>query len=227
LIADASILLNFEGFYRITPEKPHELSQTMSVFKVPARKGRPITEEGANQVYWILREPVKAGYLSPFLSTILASCQIFGLCNLIPEGPRLRGYGALTDSLIGRIKPRSFADTWCGVPLRSFQPLRSFRLMARLVLGIWSAGSAARHSAAGRMALRPRLSRTLRSSGSRGLRLNLPPAPKNLADLIGASRPQVRLQLAKLSGCKALIRDGRRPILVKPRLEQEALRAVA
>jgi CRP-like cAMP-binding protein len=62
---------------------------------------------------------------------------------------------------------------------------------------------------------------------SRGMLLNLPLTQKDPADLIGSSRPPVSVQLAKLSGCSALIRDGRRLILVKPRLENEAFGAVS
>jgi CRP-like cAMP-binding protein len=228
LIADVSILHNFEDLYRIAPEKLQELSRALSLFKVPAREGKLITGEGANQAYLILRGAVKVGYVSPFLSTILAPGQISGLCDLTPEGPRLMRYGAITDSVIGRIEPRSFVDTLFGVPLRSFQ------LMAKFVLGNWWAGSVARHSAVGRLPLLPRLSRTLLAIGakfgvedSRGMLLNLPLTQKDLADLIGSSRPQVSLQLAKLSGCGALIRDGRRLILVKPRLEEEAFKTLA
>jgi Crp-like helix-turn-helix domain len=132
------------------------------------------------------------------------------------------------NSVIARISPRCFADTLFGVSLKSFG------LMVEFVLGTWWAGSVARHSAVGRLPLCSRLSRTLLAIGSkfgvedsRGMLLDLPLTQKDLAEMIGSSRPQVSLQLSRLSGRGALIRDGRRLILVRPALEEEASRAVS
>lgn len=216
-------LSTFSSFSRVAPERLSKVAGESAIHEVPARQRRIIAGESATDAYLILSGAVKISSVGPFVATILAPGEIFGLCDLIPQGPGTLRYQAITDSVIGRMSAGPFADTMFDVSLESFGLLVDF------VLSTWWAGSVARRSALGRLPLRSRLCRILLEIGTKfgvqdpdGVLLNIPITQKDLAELVGSSRPQLNILLAKLSDSGALIRNGRRLILVESRLQEEA-----
>ncbi len=223
----AAVLSTLGSFPQIRPERLSKMARELSIFETPARKTRVIDGDNATDAYLLLSGAIKVAYPDPLMASILAPGEIFGLCNLIPGGSPVLRYQAITDSAIGQIPAALFSDTLFNVSLKTFG------LLVNFVLSTWWTGVGSGGATLGRLPLRSRLSRALLEMGAkfgtrepRGMLLNLPVTQKDLADLIGSSRPQVSVHLAKLSDSGALIRKGRRLILVESRLREEAARAV-
>jgi CRP/FNR family transcriptional regulator, cyclic AMP receptor protein len=216
-----------KAYPRLSAEKIRNLGREMSLLTIHARKGMFIADGGANQVYVILRGAIKVSYVSHLLATVLSPGDVFGLCNLIPEGPRLLRYSAIRDSVVGRMAPEAFVRTAFGLSLDDFTLLVDF------VLGRWWAGRVAQHTALCRLPLRSRLLRALVElsakfgvEDSRGTIINLPLTHSDLAELVGSSRPQATTQLASLAASGDVVRDGRRFILVKNGAPRRASRSL-
>jgi CRP-like cAMP-binding protein len=219
------VLSTFGGLSQLAPERQRKVARELAIIELAARERKTIDGESATDAYLVLRGAVKIAAMDSQVASILAPGEIFGLCHLIPGGPPVLRYQAITDSLIGRMPAALFSDKWFNLSPRTFTKLVEF------VLGKWWTGAATSRNT-GRLPLRSRLSRVLLDMGnkfgvqdSRGMLLNLPVTQKDLADLIGSSRPQVNIQLARLSDAGAVIRRGRRLILVQSRLQQEAAKA--
>jgi CRP/FNR family transcriptional regulator, cyclic AMP receptor protein len=213
---DLGLCEALKAYPHIPADKIRALARDMSVLEIGARKGLFIADGGANQVYVVLRGAIKVIYVSHLLATVLSPGDVFGLCNLIPEGPRLLRYVAMRDSAIGRIAPENFVRTAFDLSLDEFA------LMVDFVLGRWWAGRVVQHTALCRLPLRSRLLQALGDlsakfgvEDSRGTIINLPLTHSDLAELVGSSRPQATTQLASLAASGAVVRDGRRFILVK------------
>jgi CRP-like cAMP-binding protein len=220
------VLSTLGSFSRMAPDRLRKIARELTIIELPARQANTLAGESATNAYLVLSGAVKIGHVEPYLASILAPGEIFGLCHLVPEDPGVLRYEAITDSIIGRIPAASFSDNWFNVSLNTFTVLVNF------VLGTWWTGALARSNALGRFPLRSRLSRVLLDMAakfgvedSRGMLLDLPVTQKDLADVIGSSRPQVNIHLTRLSESGALIRKGRRLILVQSRLREEAAKA--
>jgi len=219
------VLSTLGGLSLLAPERLRKIARELAIIELAARERKIIDGESATDAYLVLRGAVKIAPMDSQVASILAPGEIFGLCHLIPDGPPVLRYQAITDSLIGRMPAALFSNKWFNLSHKTFTTLVEF------VLGKWWTG-AATISNTGRLPLRSRLSRVLLDMGnkfgvqdSRGMLLDLPVTQKDLAELIGSSRPQVNIQLARLSDVGAVIRRGRRLILVQSRLRQEAAKA--
>jgi CRP/FNR family transcriptional regulator, cyclic AMP receptor protein len=146
--------------------------------------------------------------------------------GIIPRFPLLSSrvqsdfrYEAFTDCKVGGLKSELLTEIVLGVRFSEFTKL------ARAMAGPFP-GMLARYSSFVGLDLEQRIAASLLELSSsfgvrdsRGMLLNFPLTHADLAKLVGASRPKVTEHLAKLEKRQAILRDGRRLVLVVSRLQ--------
>jgi CRP-like cAMP-binding protein len=147
--------------------------------------------------------------------------ETFGISALLPEAAHQFQCDAFTDCAVARIGPQQFVDIMLGVPLIDFQTVM-------VMLASRSRELMTRYSMMLRLPVRDRLLTALAELGSklgtqneRGILLKVPLTHQDLADLVGATRPIITLQLRDLERDGAIIREGRHLILVPDKLANE------
>jgi CRP/FNR family transcriptional regulator, cyclic AMP receptor protein len=144
--------------------------------------------------------------------------EIFGVSSLLPNTSRPFRCNAFTDCRLAIAKPEAFIEAALGI-----QPADLGRMLD-VTVGRWW-GMLTQYANLVGCGLRERLANALWQIGtkfgvqeSRGILLTLKLTHGDLADLVGASRQRITIQLKEFERERLLIRDGRRIIIVPDKL---------
>jgi len=187
------------------------------------RRPHTIFSEGqsSNRVYIMLSGVAKLSILNReerVLVGLVGPGEVFGVSSLLPNAIRPFRCDAFTDCTVAVVQPEVFVDTTLGI---------SRELLSRVLdvtVGRWWM-MLVRYANFVGLGLRERLAGALLEVGnkfgvedSRGVLLTLKLTHEDLADLVGASRQRTTVQLKEFENEQALIRDGRRMIIVPHKL---------
>lgn len=208
----------------LTSAQLERLAAGMSIKKT--RKKEKIFDEGesANMVYLLVSGIVRISWVNEegrrVLVSLLPAGEFFGLGSLFPQMRHPFHCDAVTDCTVGAIKPEMLVDIFVGTPFEThlrFMEVamgRFWRMLLRCVRGM-------------AINLRKRLALELlelaASFGlqhSRGTILSVRPTHQDLANSVGASRQKVSECLGDFERHRAVIREGRRLIIVPRRLRE-------
>jgi CRP/FNR family transcriptional regulator len=222
---DTLALSRFSRFTNVHRARLMRLAAAASVWRFQRRERIYAQGETSKSLYILLRGVARlSGHNKAqelVLMTLISPGDLFGVSALLAEGVHQFQCDAFTDCIVARIDPQQFLDIMLGITLGDFQPLMSILVSpARELM--------ARYSMMLRLPVRDRLLTAFAELGSklgtpdeRGTVLNVPLTHQDLADLIGATRPIITLQLKDLERDGAIIRDNRRLILVPEKLSNE------
>lgn len=219
---DIDALSRFPKFANVPRAKLNRLISASSVWRFQRRERIYAQRQPSSNLYILLRGIAKlSGYDKAqqlVLMALVPPGEVFGVSALMPEPTHQFQCDAFTDCVVARISARQFVETMLDVPLNDFQ----------IVMGMVASRSKeliARYSMMLRLPVRDRLltifaelSSKLGSQHERGTLLNLPLTHQDLADLTGATRPIITLQLRGLEHEGAIIREGRRLIVVPEKI---------
>jgi CRP/FNR family cyclic AMP-dependent transcriptional regulator len=196
------------------------------------RRPNTIFSEGqvSDRVYIMLSGVAKLSILNRqerVLVGLVGPGEVFGVSSLLPNAIRPFRCDAFTDCTVAVVPPEVFVDTALGIS----RELLSHVLDA--TVGRWWT-MLVRYANFVGLGLRERLAGALLEVGtkfgvedSRGVLLTLKLTHEDLADLVGASRQRTTVQLKEFENEQALIRDGRRMIIVPHKLLRKSERPVA
>ena len=177
--------------------------------------------EDSRQVYLLLSGVAKLTFLNAnerVLVSLVGPGEIFGVSSLLTLAKRPFRCDAFSDCLVGVTRPDVFVDATLGVRLEDLGRVLD------ITVGRWWA-MLLRYANFLGLALRERLAGALLELGAkfgaddaRGQLLTLKLTHSDLAELVGASRQRITEQLSEFERIGAIIRDGRRLIIVPDHL---------
>jgi CRP-like cAMP-binding protein len=187
-------------------------------------RGRSIIVDGpsANEMICVLlsgvvKESAVNGELKPVLMGVVVAGEVFGLHSLLREPVHSFRCDAFTDCVVAQLPGRTFCQIV--LPQVTFD---QFRSIIEMSLGRWWWGLPIWYSRMTRLSVHDRviamlqeLSRKFGVTDARGTIINLPLSRDGLAELIGASRQTVSLEIEDLVRRGRVIRDGRRLLVAK------------
>jgi CRP-like cAMP-binding protein len=209
----------FDG---LPADELQRFSTRMKLLRV--KRGHSIIVEGkpANEMICVLLSGVVKvsalnGEVSSVLMGVVVAGEIFGLHSFLNEPVHRFQCDAFTDCLVAQIPGRTF----CQIVLPQV-PFDSFKSVIEMSLGRWWWGLPVWYSRMTRLSVRDRviamlleLGRKFGATDSRGTIITLPLSRDGLAEMIGASRQTVSLEIEGLVRDGSLIRDGRRLLVTK------------
>jgi CRP/FNR family transcriptional regulator, cyclic AMP receptor protein len=222
---DAQTLSRFQRFANLPQPKLRGLVSAMSAWRFDPRERIYVRREPSKNLYVLLRGVAKLSGLNKanelVLMALVGPGDVFGISALTPESVHQFQCDAFTDCTVAAIEPQAFVEIMLGALLTDFQ-----MVMSMLVSPLQDLLT--RYSMMLRLAVKDRLLTAFAELGSkfgtrheRGTLLNLPLTHQDLADLVGATRPIITLQLRDLERDGAIIRERRRLVLVPNRLSNE------
>jgi len=221
----AGVLSQFPGFSNLPRPKLARLATAISVWRFARRERIYARKDTSKNLHILLRGVVKLSGLNraeePILITLLRPGEVFGLSALFPEPIHQFQCEAVTDCVVAKIDSHQLVDTLLGVPFADFQT-------AMDLLATRSRELVARYSSMFHLSVRDRLLLVFAELASkfgvvnrRGVLLGVTLTHQDLADLVGATRPIITLQLKSLERDGAIVREKRGLILVPLKLSQE------
>ena len=222
---DSRTLTRFQRFSDLPHPKLQRLASAMSTWRFERRERIYVRNESSRNLYFLLRGVAKLSGPNKMnelvLMALLGPGDAFGISALTPESLHQSQCDAFTDCVVAAIEPQAFVEIMLGALLTDFQMVMSILVSPLQEL-------LTRYSMMLRLAVRDRLLTAFAELGSkfgtrheRGTLLNLPLTHQDLADLVGATRPIITLQLRDLERDGAIIRERRRLVLVPNRLSNE------
>lgn len=210
----------------LAPEQLDRLTANMTVVKVRRRDAIFFEGELSDQVYILLSGVAKLSLMGPrserALVGLVAPGEVFGVSSLLRQQKRPFRCEAFGECTVGVIRPELFVGTILGVQLADLSQTLD------VTVGRWW-GMLLRYASFQGYDLRERLVAALLELSAkfgvqddRGMILTLVLTHADLAELIGASRQRITEQLNDLERRGAIIRDGRRLILVTQKLSELA-----
>jgi CRP-like cAMP-binding protein len=177
--------------------------------------------EASSHVYIMLSGVAKLSILNReerVLVGLVGPGEIFGVSSLLPGAIRPFRCDAFTDCTVAIVEPEVFVGTTLNVQREALSRVLD------VTVGRWWT-MLVRYANFVGLGLRERLAGALLEVGNkfgaedaRGILLTLKLTHEDLADLVGASRQRTTVQLKEFENEHALIRDGRRMIIVPQRL---------
>jgi CRP/FNR family transcriptional regulator, cyclic AMP receptor protein len=218
-------LRRFQRFASLPQPKLSSLSSAMSAWAFERRERIYVRGQQSRDLYILLRGVARLKGLNkadePVLTALISPGEMFGISAVLPETLHRFECDAFTDCIVARIEPQRFVEVMLGAPLSDFQTV-----MGMLVSGLQELLT--RYSMMLRLAVKDRLltafaelSSKFGTKHERGTLLNVPLTHQDLADLVGASRPIITLQLRDLERDGAIVREDRHLVLVPDRLSNE------
>jgi CRP/FNR family transcriptional regulator, cyclic AMP receptor protein len=195
------------------------------------RRPNTIFSEGqsSNRVYIMLSGVAKLSILNRedrVLVGLVGPGEVFGVSSLLPNAIRPFRCDAFTDCTVAIVQPEVFVETTLGIQRE---------LLSRVLdvtVGRWWM-MLVRYANFVGLGLRERLAGALLEVGNkfgvedaRGVLLTLKLTHEDLADLVGASRQRTTVQLKEFENEQALIRDGRRMIIVPHKLLRKSVERI-
>jgi CRP-like cAMP-binding protein len=152
---------------------------------------------------------------------IITTGEVFNLNSLVSNQTNRFQCKALTDSVIAKLRAKTFSELVVGVQLEKL------RQVLELSIGRWWLGAPSWFSTTTELAARGRLSAMLvelsRKFGvrdSRGTIITLSLTRHALGELIGVSRQKVTMEIEMLAKAGKLVKEGKRLVVTKT-LEKE------
>jgi CRP-like cAMP-binding protein len=156
------------------------------------------------------------------LVSLICPGEFFGITSLMPGMTRGFHCEAFSDCWVAGIRPETFVTTLLGVPFAEFSAL------VGSTVSRWAA-LLYRYTRFQGLGLRQRLAMALLElsqkfgvQDARGTILILQVTHEDLADLVGASRQKVTEHMKELERQQAILRDGRKLIVLPERLQDVA-----
>jgi CRP-like cAMP-binding protein len=215
-----SVLRKLKIFQDLSTNELQNLSARMKLLRI--KRSQSIIVEGlpAKDLYVLLSGVVKVSAMNgepgPVLMGVIVAGEVFGLHSLLNEPVHTFQCDAFTDCVVGRIRAGAFSEIVTRV---SFD---SFRSIIEMSLGRWWWGLPVWYSRMTRLSVHDRVITVLLELAnkfgvvdSRGTIINLRLSRDDLAEMIGASRQTVSLEVEDLVRTGRLIRDGRRLLVTK------------
>ena len=205
----------------MSAEQLERLAQHAEVRRV--RRPSTIFSEGeaSNRVCIMLSGVAKLSILNReerVLVGLVGPGEVFGVSSLLPQAIRPFRCDAFTDCTVAVMQPEAFVELTLNIPLENLSRVLD------VTVGRWWT-MLVRYANFVGLGLRERLAGALLEVGtkfgandSRGVLLTLKLTHEDLADLVGASRQRTTVQLKEFERELALIRDGRRMIIVPEKL---------
>jgi CRP-like cAMP-binding protein len=229
--SDWRSLKKLKGLGWLSAHQIGQLETHMRARKVRRQETIFFEGERSEHVYILLSGAARLMFLTRDNQRVLVGFvnagEIFGVSSLLPQMRRPFRCEAFTDCWVGSVKTEIFVEVVLGVPLPSLR-----RTMDATVGRWW--GMLLRYANFRALALRERLAVALLELGekfgvkdARGTILTLNFTHGDLAELVGASRQRITEQISEFEREKALLREGRRLILVPERLSEVACLDVA
>jgi len=218
---DPSALRRLRTLSWMTADQLERLAQLAEVKRV--RRPHTIFSEGeaSNRVCIMLSGVAKLSILNReerVLVGLVGPGEVFGVSSLLPQAIRPFRCDAFTDCTVAIMQPDAFVDLTLKIPLENLSRVLD------VTVGRWWT-MLVRYANFVGLGLRERLAGALLEVGtkfgvndSRGVLLTLKLTHEDLADLVGASRQRTTVQLKEFERELALIRDGRRMIIVPDKL---------
>jgi CRP-like cAMP-binding protein len=154
------------------------------------------------------------------LVSLIRPGEFFGITSLLPGMSRVFQGTAFSDCWVAAIRPETFITTLLGVPFTDFRDLTGSTVSR------WAA-LLYRYTRFQGLGLRQRLALALLElsqkfgvQDARGTILILQVTHEDLADLVGASRQKVTEHMKELERQQAILRDGRKLIVIPERLQE-------
>jgi CRP/FNR family cyclic AMP-dependent transcriptional regulator len=217
---DANVFRKLKIFEGLSASELQNLAARMRPLRI--KRSQTIVVEGlpANDLYVLLSGVVKVSATNAatraVLMGVVVAGEIFGLHSLLRDPVHQFRCDAFTDCVVGRIQAREFCEAVARVPFDRFKNI------IEMSLGRWWWGLPVWYSRMTRLSVRDRtmallleLSRKFGVADSRGMIINLPLRGGDLAELIGASRQTVSLEIEDPVRRGKVIRDGRRLLLAR------------
>lgn len=209
----------------MSPEQVERLTREAHTVRVSRPETIFAEGETSNRVYIMVSGVAKLSIENRnerVLVGLVGPGEIFGVSSLLPRTTRPFRCDAFTDCTVAIVKPETFVEASLGVPLETLS-----RFLDVTVARWWM--MLIRYANFVGVGLRERLAAALLELGSkfgvqdaRGVLLTLKLTHEDLADLVGASRQRTTVQLKEFEREMALIRDGRRMIIVPEKLGQQS-----
>jgi CRP/FNR family cyclic AMP-dependent transcriptional regulator len=218
---DPSLLRRLKTLSWMSDEQHEQLFRGAETRRIP--RPRTIFSEGgaSNRVYIMLSGVAKLSILNRqerVLVGLIGPGEVFGVSSLLPNATRPFRCDAFTDCTVAIVQPDVFVDATLKVSLEILSQVLD------VTVGRWWM-MLLRYANFIGLGLRERLAAALLEVGnkfgvedSRGVLLTLKVTHEDLADLVGASRQRTTVQLKEFEREHALIRDGRRMIIVPRKL---------
>jgi CRP/FNR family transcriptional regulator, anaerobic regulatory protein len=215
-------LQKLKMFAGLSANELQRLSAEMKLLRIKRRHSVLVEGRAANEMICVLLSGVVKvsainGELSPVLMGVVVAGEIFGLHSLLQEPVYRFQCEAFTDCVVAQIPGRAF----CQIVLPGV-PFDSFKLIIEMSLGRWWWGLPVWYSRMTRLSVHDRVIAMLLELGrkfgvldSRGTIITLPLSRDGLAEMIGASRQTVSLEIEDLVRDGSLIRDGRRLLVTE------------
>ncbi len=224
---DPKTLSQFPSFSNVPLPRLRRLVAAMGIWKFARRERIYARSTPSRDLHILLRGVAKLGGLNkrgePLLVALVRPGEAFGISAVSSDAVHQFQCEALTDCVVAKIESQRFTEIMLGVSLADFQ----------IVMGMVGARSrelVTRYSMMLHLGVRDRLLMVFAELGARfgihdarGISLSIQLTHQDLADLVGATRPIITLQLGDLEHDGAIIREGRRLILVPQRLTGEAI----
>ena len=194
----------------------------MKLLRIKRRHSIIVEGQSANEMICVLLSGVVKvsamnGEASPVLMGVVVAGEIFGLHSLLDEPVHRFQCEAFTDCLVGQIPGRTFSQI-----VLPQVPFDSFKSVIEMSLGRWWWGLPVWYSRMTRLSVHDRVIAMFWSSAENSA-LQIQEAQSlrcllvviGLAEMIGASRQTVSLEIEELVRDGSLIRDGRRLLVTK------------
>ena len=211
-------------------EQLERLATGAEALRVP--RPHTIFSEGqaSDRVYIMLSGVAKLSILNRedrVLVGLVGPGEVFGVSSLLPNAIRPFRCDAFTYCTVAIVQPEVFVETTLGIERELLS-----RVLDVTVGRLWM--MLVRYANFVGLGLRERLAGALLEVGnkfgvedSRGVLLTLKLTHEDLADLVGASRQRTTVQLKEFENEQALIRDGRRMIIVPHKLLRKSDQRIA
>lgn len=220
-LADLAAFKRLRSLSWMTPAQLERLSRSAQALRIKRPNTIFAEGEASNRVYIMLSGAAKLSILNRderVLVGMVAPGEVFGVSSLLNSMIRPFRCDAFTDCTVAVVQPDVFVDITLGIPLENLSR------MLDVTVGRWWT-MLVRYANFVGMGLRERLAGALLELGAkfgvedaRGTLLTLKLTHEDLAELVGASRQRTTVQLKEFERERALIRDGRRIIIVPARL---------
>jgi len=222
---DVAALLRFQRFTKVPQAKLRRLATAMSVRRFERRAPIYVRSQPSSNLYILLAGAAKLSGLNKegrlVLTTLVSPGDAFGVSALTPETVHRFQCDAFTDCVVASIEAQQFVEIMLGAALTDFQIVMDMlvspleELVTRYLLML-------------RLPVKDRLITAFAELGSKfgarheqGILLDLPLTHRDLADLVGATRPIITQHLGDLERDGAIVRERRQLILVPDRLSGE------
>ncbi len=219
---DPEILVHFERFSRVPLSKLHRLANAMSVSRFDRHERIYSRRERSRKLYLLLKGVARLSGVNRSgefeLTALISPGEMFGVSAVLPDNINRFQCDAYTECEVAIIDAQQFVNILLNTPLNDFQ----------IVIGMLLSNMEqifAINRAMFRLPVGDRLRTVLDylagkfgTPDARGTVVDLPVTHQDLADLVGATRPVITMQLRELERKGIVIKRRRRLFIAARKL---------